>query len=413
MKLIRSRHAIQPQFLFGVLVAVVFSAGPAQAANCNVEQNIPANQQQIGSGSATAGSDGDTTVTGDQAVYVQVKNVNVLGASYTVTIARDTTPVDVICSYTAILLPQTSVILSGAVFASPPIGWKITVSVGDESDAAVLTYTVSSLKPTQGAGLGMMTPSARSALSESASGAMPLRQSSSIPKPAPEAIWRHSEACTKPERETDKQDLWQLAKAKCLQSSTLCAYNPRHEYIVAQDSQLNVKPSGYLLIPSGERVSGIESDAVFQRPLLDLWDDAWQDAQHLDLRTSRIGMAVNSRCQRTEGQLHIHISCLHPAVISALQASNASQFGLSQPFDMHYRNETYHVVKVGGLSGENSPFRVVQRLLNDRDQMGGQGVAVIPAEMPNEFYILITTYLGEGGGGFAEELLDQTCSASQ
>lgn len=87
-----------------------------------------------------------TTVKGDQAVYVKVTNQNVLGVSYTVTIAQNTTPTNEICSYSAILLPKTSVILSGALFAEPPIGWKITVSVGDESDAGVLTYVIYSLK---------------------------------------------------------------------------------------------------------------------------------------------------------------------------------------------------------------------------------------------------------------------------
>jgi hypothetical protein len=87
-----------------------------------------------------------TTVKGDQAVYVKVTNQNVLGVSYTVTIAQNTTPTNEICSYSAILLPKTSVILSGALFREPPIGWKITVSVGDESDAGVLTYVIYSLK---------------------------------------------------------------------------------------------------------------------------------------------------------------------------------------------------------------------------------------------------------------------------
>lgn len=131
-------------FLF--MFAAMMSTVRAQASNCNVEATVPANQVQIGTGSATAGSDGVTTARGDQKIFVRVKNVNVLGVSYTVTIARNSTPVDVICTYSAILLPQTLVILSGAVFATPPVGWKITVSVGDESDAGVLTYGLFSLK---------------------------------------------------------------------------------------------------------------------------------------------------------------------------------------------------------------------------------------------------------------------------
>ena len=143
--------SIKPS-LFGcklswAIFLLVFAPLGANAANCTVETALPQNQQQIGSGSAIAGRDGVTTAKGDQVVYVKVTNQNVLGVSYTVSIAPDATPPTEICSYSAILLPKTTVILSGALFAQPPIGWKVTVSVGDESDAGVLTYTVHSLKP--------------------------------------------------------------------------------------------------------------------------------------------------------------------------------------------------------------------------------------------------------------------------
>jgi len=127
------------------LLLLVFTH-KAYSTNCNIETVIPQNQQQIGTGSAIAGRDGVTAARGDQAVYVKETNQNVLGVSYKVTIAQNTTPTNEICSYSAILLPKTSVILSGSLFAQPPIGWKVTVSVGDESDAGVLTYTIHSRK---------------------------------------------------------------------------------------------------------------------------------------------------------------------------------------------------------------------------------------------------------------------------
>lgn len=128
------------------IILLAISPSTGHATNCTIAASLPTNQQQIGSGSAIAGSDGVTTVKGDQAVYVNVTNQNVLGVSYTVTIAQNTIPTNEICFYSAILLPKTSVILSGALFGEPPIGWKITVSVGDESDAGVLTYVIYSVK---------------------------------------------------------------------------------------------------------------------------------------------------------------------------------------------------------------------------------------------------------------------------
>jgi hypothetical protein len=130
-------------YLFSILTLLV--PGLAAASTCTVETSIPANQHQVGAGSATADYDGNTSVTGDQKVYAKLTNRNLLGVFYTVTIAQNTTSTNVICSYNALLPPQTSAILSGALFADPPIGWKITVSIGSESDSGVLTYTIHSL----------------------------------------------------------------------------------------------------------------------------------------------------------------------------------------------------------------------------------------------------------------------------
>lgn len=120
----------------GVLNTFVF------AQNCQTAASIPAGQTKLGGGSATAHYDGTTSVKGGQAVYVKLKNENVLGVSYELTVALDATPVVANCTYKAILPPKTTAILSGAIFAEPPIAWKVTVAVGSESDAGVLTYEV-------------------------------------------------------------------------------------------------------------------------------------------------------------------------------------------------------------------------------------------------------------------------------
>jgi hypothetical protein len=95
------------------LFLLVFAPHKTYATNCNAERALPQSQRQIGTASAIAGRDGVTIARGDQAVYVKVTNQNILGVSYTVTIAQNTTPTNEICSYFAILLTKTSVILSG------------------------------------------------------------------------------------------------------------------------------------------------------------------------------------------------------------------------------------------------------------------------------------------------------------
>jgi hypothetical protein len=112
------------------------------AQNCQTAASIPASHKKLGGGSATVHYDGTTTVKGGQSVYVKIKNENALGVSYTLTISLNATPEVPNCTYKALLPPRASAILFGSLFADPPIGWKVTVGVGEESDAGVLTYEI-------------------------------------------------------------------------------------------------------------------------------------------------------------------------------------------------------------------------------------------------------------------------------
>lgn len=116
--------------------------GLMQGQSCTVEKAVPPKHPQVGSGSATVGSDGRSSVTGGQAVYVAIKNNNVLGVSYNLRIEHASHPPSASCSYNAVLVPHGTVILSNSLFADTPIKWNVYVSVGDESSAGVLTFTV-------------------------------------------------------------------------------------------------------------------------------------------------------------------------------------------------------------------------------------------------------------------------------
>jgi len=115
---------------------------PTFAQNCQTASSVPSDQPKVGGGTATSDYDGTTKFKGGQAVYVKVTNANVLGVTYELTIAHDTTPGVVVCTYKAVLTPKASSVLWGALFAEPPIRWKVTVAIGSESDAGVLTYEV-------------------------------------------------------------------------------------------------------------------------------------------------------------------------------------------------------------------------------------------------------------------------------
>ncbi len=133
--------------LLAMLIIAGSVGGTALAQSCETASAVPADHQKVGSGSATVDYKGTTPVKGGQSVYVKIKNANVLGVSYVLTIEEDVRPPVTICTYNALLPPQATVVLSGALFAEPPISWKVTVEIGDESDAGVLTYDVYSVPP--------------------------------------------------------------------------------------------------------------------------------------------------------------------------------------------------------------------------------------------------------------------------
>jgi CDP-diacylglycerol pyrophosphatase len=69
---------------------------------------------------------------------------------------------------------------------------------------------------------------------------------------------------------------------------------------------------------------------------------------------------------------------------------------------------TYEAVRVSGLSGANSPFKVIQDIPGVKGHMADQGIAVIGSQKANEYYV-VDTHRGGSNPGHAEELLDQTC----
>ncbi len=209
--------------------------------------------------------------------------------------------------------------------------------------------------------------------------------------------------------------LWSLAQccAKDLTENPSCRYYSKaNEFIVVKDNS-KIKPDAYLIIPS-IKVTGIEDKQVFSPPVVNFWQYAWQEAQYyLNKPAADTGLAINSVKGRDQNQLHIHISCVLPAVAQAL-ASSESKIGsdpttaLTLPLGPH--NNSYEVVKVNALTGSDSPFNLVAAIPHAKEHMGEQSIAVVGSETAGVYYVLHTYYVKGSNRGSAEELLNQTCT---
>ena len=206
--------------------------------------------------------------------------------------------------------------------------------------------------------------------------------------------------------------LWSLARccAADLSSDPYCrAHSKTDQFIVLKDNS-PAKPDGYLIIPT-TRVTGIEDRQIFAPPVADFWAHGSQQAQlWLKQPAADTALAINSEYERSQDQLHIHISCVRHDVAAALAANDAKIGGdPAKPIALALgpENHLYRVIKVTSLTAA-SPFDIAAAMSGARTDMAEQSIAVVGSRSPGVYYVLGTSHHGANPGA-AEELLDQAC----
>ena len=178
------------------------------------------------------------------------------------------------------------------------------------------------------------------------------------------------------------------------------------------------KPAHLLLVPT-RRLSGIEDPRVLEPGGPNYWGQAWAARRHLAARIGAdppresVALAVNAIPGRSQDQLHIHISCVQPAVANALAAMQP-RLG---------RGWSTHTIlgrrwRVRTLTDEDlrtsDPFRLVAEAKEDGSaNMGEQTLVVVGAQLPTGpgFHLLWRTAdAATGDPGHGEYLLDEACS---
>ena len=188
-----------------------------------------------------------------------------------------------------------------------------------------------------------------------------------------------------------------LALARCcaqdLRSNPSCRdYSRSGQFVIIKDHD-RAKPRGYLIIPTAP-LNGIESEKIFQPPFVDFWGYGWQAAlRYVNAPTAETALAINSPHARTQDQLHIHLSCVLPAVAEAL-AGHDGQIGFDPKNPVRLalppHQNVYAVVKVNALTGPDSPYRVAAAMPGVAGHMGDQSIAVVGSPTAGAYYVLDT-----------------------
>jgi CDP-diacylglycerol pyrophosphatase len=176
----------------------------------------------------------------------------------------------------------------------------------------------------------------------------------------------------------------------------------------------------FLLIPT-RQIPGIESPIVREEQAANYFARAWEarkhigEALHQDVPRDAIGLAINSAVSRSQGQLHIHISCIRPAALDALR-KNERKIGeqwslLDAPLAGHRYIAMW--ITADDLSGFNVFRMLADKVPAAAQDMGDRTLVVVGMTRKDgtRGFVLLSNEVNKetGDQAFGEELLDRDC----
>jgi CDP-diacylglycerol pyrophosphatase len=188
------------------------------------------------------------------------------------------------------------------------------------------------------------------------------------------------------------------------QGPVCAAVAPERGFVVIKDDAPE-KPYAWLLVPTSD-VTGIEDQAVLRAPVAGFWAIGWAEGRRLvPAPPESLGLAINSVAGRSQNLLHIHLSCLDPAVRAALDAAAIGPAWTARP-DLPLAGRVWTMRRVADFAPE-SPFVLLRDLAGPEAEMGEWSLAAVAAAGGG--YVLLADRTRPGAPAEAEELLDETC----
>jgi CDP-diacylglycerol pyrophosphatase len=167
----------------------------------------------------------------------------------------------------------------------------------------------------------------------------------------------------------------------------------------------------HFVVAPTERIEGIESPLLLSPQTPNFWSLAWNEKSRVISSASRplgwddIGMAINSRPNRTQDQLHIHIDCVDARLKRALAERRISS-GWSA-LDLRPWAGRYQIRRIAEPDIDRNIFQLVaDEIPGARANMGLQTIALV--RIGDGFVLLVNSK-----GGHAEDLLDHQCLAAR
>jgi CDP-diacylglycerol pyrophosphatase len=207
-----------------------------------------------------------------------------------------------------------------------------------------------------------------------------------------------------------------LGNPPCLRS------NVKEENVVLQDRE-KTKPRACLIVPTMP-VTGIEDPQTLSvahvRNIFELgW--GWRDTCFKNAPAPGkgkaepddwAGMAINSEAVRSQNQLHVHLSCLAPAVRTLVWSASPGFHANDWKATVVINHHTWHARKLTSLQQAQSPFALVQSQASknkkDDNYIGWHSLVVIGTK--TGAFFLLDGYRENGHNAVGEAMLDETCT---
>ncbi|MBS0967982.1 CDP-diacylglycerol diphosphatase [Chimaeribacter arupi] len=212
--------------------------------------------------------------------------------------------------------------------------------------------------------------------------------------------------------------LWKIVSEQCLpnlqrtgQASPCALANPAAGYVVLKDQN---GPLQYLLMPAA-KTTGIESPELLAAKTPNFFMQAWQARGVMARRYGRpiddsvISLAINSEWGRTQNQLHIHLSCLRPAVQQQLQAADRRITPRWQPLTLDGRPWLARRVTPEEFAHEGAFRLLAEGVPGAKEKMGHYGLAMVRAKSGDFLLLAIERDLLSLNLASAETLQDHEC----
>ena len=176
-------------------------------------------------------------------------------------------------------------------------------------------------------------------------------------------------------------------------------------------------PLQYLLMPT-RPVTGIEDPFLLSAGAPGYWAEAWRAKRWMDTAQGRpvpreaVAITVNSAWARSQGQLHLHVSCVRPDLRAFLASLPASRNDAWTPIPGGWQGHPYEVRRLmaATLDGQDL-FKDTAR--DHPDDMGRQALAAIAARIDGQdgFWLLRTHLDGSALwlGAIEGDVQDHAC----